>query len=273
MDTYIINNKVYNIDKVKNWGDLIPYMIIKILSRSKNLTRNVVYNIDNQSKHTILSTGSVFHYSHESSIVWGTGCIDKGMIGEAPKKIYSVRGPLTRQSLLDRNIECPEIYGDPALLFPIFYNPDIRKITHKYGFIPHYIEFSDPEARKVIHRLDEMGVKIINICAGEYRFVDELLSVENVFSSSLHGLVAADAYAIPNAKVNLTNKLIGGNFKFEDYFLSVSRENDLGLQLNNNTTLEDIENLPYNKEVKIDFMKLFESGPWHDKENENIFKP
>lgn len=268
--TYIINNKDYNINKVKNWGDLVPFEIVKTLSRSKKLTKNQVYNIDNLSKHTILSTGSVFRYSHESSLVWGTGCIDEGVIGENPKKIYCVRGPLTRESLLERNIECPEIYGDPALLFPIFYNPLIPK-THKYGLIPHYIDYDDKDSREVIGILDQMGVKIINVCCGEHNFINDLLSVERVLSASLHGLIMGDAYAIPNAKVKLSNNLIGGNFKFKDYFLSVKRENDLGFQLNKNVTFEDLSKLNYNTEIDIDFQALLDSGPWNYKENEQIF--
>lgn len=205
-----INGVNFHIDNNKNWGDLIPFLIIKFLSRSNKITYNQVYNINNRSQHTILSTGSVFNYSLPTSIVWGTGCIDKEKIGDNPKKIYSVRGPLTRQLLLDKGFECPEIYGDPALFFPIIYNPTPRIITHKIGFVPHYIEFENQKHIKLISKLNKLGIKIINPCAGEYKFIDELLSVEKVISSSLHGLIAADAYNIPNAKVNLSNNLIGG---------------------------------------------------------------
>lgn len=208
-ETYIIDGKVFNINKVKNWGDLVPFFIVKTLSRSPKLNGTDVYNIDSRYRHIILSTGSVFKYSHADSLVWGTGCIDEGVIGEAPKKIYAVRGPLTRKSLMDKGIECPEVYGDPALLYPIFYNPEIYK-THKYGFVPHYIDYAKPENRAVIASLSQMGIKIINVCSGQDRFVNDLLSVEHVLSSSLHGLILADAYGIPNAKVNLSNDLIGG---------------------------------------------------------------
>ena len=49
------------------------------------------------------------------------------------------------------------------------------------------------------------------------QFVDELVSCEMIFSSSLHGLIIADAYNIPNRRVIFGNKLIGGDFKFNDY--------------------------------------------------------
>ena len=93
-------------------------------------------------------------FTKPNSIIWGTGCIDKGMIGEKPSKVYAVRGPLTREELLKKGIECPEVYGDPALLYPMIYNPKVEK-KYKWGIIPHYIEFESARDRKVIKNLEK----------------------------------------------------------------------------------------------------------------------
>ena len=45
-----------------------------------------------------------------------------------------------------------------------------------------------------------------------------------VFSSSLHGLILADSYGIPNAHIIITNKLQGDTYKFEDYYSGVGRK-------------------------------------------------
>jgi len=239
----------------------VPYSIINHLF-DHNISEDDVFNVKQPNKpYSVYSTGSVMHFTKNDSIVWGTGCIDKNMVGEKPKKVYSVRGPLTRQELLKKGIECPEIYGDPALLYPMIYNPKIEK-KYKWGIIPHYIEFESDKDLNVLRNLENQGFKIIDICAGEKEFINQLLEVENIVSSSLHGLIVADAYGIPNARVNISNKLIGGHFKFKDYCLSVCREIDLGFQLTDETELNEIENLHFNSKIDFDSNKLLTSNPW-----------
>jgi pyruvyltransferase len=75
-------------------------------------------------------------------------------------------------------------------------------------------------------------------------------------------LIVADAYGIPNSRVNISNKLIGGDFKFTDYCLSVGREVDLGFQLTSETRKEEIENLNLNKKINFNSDKLLNSSPW-----------
>jgi len=257
----VFNGRLIQPDNTNNWGDLVPYSIIDSLF-NHDISEDDVFNVKNPNKkYSVYSTGSVMHFTKDDSIVWGTGCIDENMVGDTPKKVYAVRGPLTRQQLLKRNIDCPEVYGDPALLYPMIYSPKVEK-KYKWGIIPHYIEFESEEDRNVIRNLEKQGFKVIDICSGEKEFIDELLEVENVISSSLHGLIVADAYGIPNARVNISNKLIGGDFKFKDYCLSVDRDIDLGHQLNIDTEVGDIENLNFNKKIKFDSELLLESNPW-----------
>jgi pyruvyltransferase len=262
--SYEFNGRDITPDNTQNWGDLIPYRIIEELFDT-DINKDEIFNVENPNKnYKVYTTGSVMLFTKKDSIVWGTGCIDKGMIGENPSKVYAVRGPLTRNELLKKGIDCPEVYGDPALLYPMIYNPKIDK-KYKWGIIPHYIEFESSRDREVIKNLENQGVKVIDICSGEKEFIDELLEVENVISSSLHGLIMADAYGIPNARVNISNKLIGGHFKFKDYYLSVDREIDLGLQLTNKTKLSDLEKLYLNNSIDFDKYKLINNSPWEQK--------
>lgn len=199
------------------------------------------------------------YFTQPNDIVWGAGCIDYGEIGKNPKKIYAVRGPLTRNELLKQDIKCPEVYGDPALLFPELYNPE-RNIKYKYGIIPHYIDYTDEKSLQILNTLSQKGVKIINITAGIFHFIDELIQCENIMSSSLHGLIAADAYSIPNIRVKLSDKLVGKGFKFEDYALSVSKTSIIG-------DIKNYTQLNYSCDIKWDKELLLNSGPWNDPQN------
>jgi pyruvyltransferase len=268
----IFNGREIKPSYSQNWGDLVSGLIIKELTQNPNFDTEKVFNVKNaHNNYPILSTGSVMKFTNPNSIVWGTGCIDIGSVGQRPKKIFAVRGPDTRDELIKKGWSCPEVYGDPALLFPTFYNPKIEK-KYKIGFIPHYIEFESNKDLKVIRHLEKLGVQIIDVCAGEYKFIDELLECDKIISSSLHGLIVADAYGIPNARVNVSNKLIGGDFKFLDYYKSVGRESDYGLQLSNTTVLDDLIKLDFNHKIQIDLNKLLNSAPWIDKDFASLFR-
>jgi hypothetical protein len=236
-------------------------LVIKYFSKSSKLTPENLFAFDEEGTQVwkdgkILAIGSSMLFTKPNDIVWGTGCISPGEIGSNPLKVYSVRGPLTRNELISRGIETPEIYGDPALLFPEIYNPKPNP-KYKYGLIPHYIDFTDPKSLEIIIHLESQGVKIINITAGIFNFIDELLQCSNILSSSLHGLIAADAYNIPNIRIKLSNKLIGGDFKFNDYALSVNKIPTIG-------DINDYPNLKYSNNIQWDKNKLLESGPWND---------
>ena len=66
--------------------------------------------------------------------------------------------------------------------------------------------------------------------------IADLTSCELIFSSSLHGLIVADSFGIPNIHMELSDKLVGGNFKFEDYYSSVDKEHKTAVL---NTIMEE----------------------------------
>ena len=78
------------------------------------------------------------------TIIWGAGTIaGTAKLHYKPLKVCAVRGKLTRKYLLEQGIDCPEIYGDPALLLPKIYQPKVEK-QYKLGIIPHYVDQENP---------------------------------------------------------------------------------------------------------------------------------
>jgi len=109
----------------RNWGDDINYYFIRELTHRPVVT---LFNFRLARKFRFknyLCIGSLLgmpDYANENTIVWGAGSFGE-LKGISPNHICSVRGKLTRDILREKGIECPEIYGDPALLLPLVYKP------------------------------------------------------------------------------------------------------------------------------------------------------
>jgi hypothetical protein len=54
--------------------------------------------------------------------------------------------------------------------------------------------------------------------------VEAITACHAILSSSLHGLIVAEAYGVPAAWMTITDKVKGGGFKFCDYYLATGRE-------------------------------------------------
>ena len=257
----------YNVDPKKNWGDVLSQFLLEHYS-GKKLNKDDVFYFDDAAhmldkNGKIVGIGSSMKYVRPDDYVWGTGCIDEHHVGDKPKKVYSVRGPLTRDVLLKRGWDVPEVYGDPALLFPQIYNPTIEK-KYKIGLIPHCVDFYSLDGLKTINHMENMGIKIINVTAGINEFIDQLKECEYIISSSLHGLIAADAYGIPNYRVKISKLVHGGDFKYKDHYASVKREHYEPLQLTDITTLDEVNSLKFEVGNISLIDKLLENTPWND---------
>ena len=257
----------YNIDPTKNWGDVLSQFLLEHFS-GKKLNKNDVFYFDDAAhmldkNGKIVGIGSSMKYVRPDDYVWGTGCIDEHHVGNKPRKVYSVRGPLTRDVLLNRGWDVPEVYGDPALLFPQIYNPTIEK-KYKIGLIPHCVDFFSLDGLKAIKHMEDMGIKIINVTSGIYEFIDQLKECELIISSSLHGLIAADAYGIPNYRVKISKLVHGGDFKYLDHYASVKRTHHEPLQLTDTTTLEEVNSLKFETGDISLVDDLLKDTPWND---------
>ena len=256
----------------KNWGDALSPRIIQLLSGKKPVLNNkYTFNPNHETVYTAI--GSVLggikmnRMRISDFVIWGTGFIsDFRKLNGAPKEVCAVRGPLTRSMLLKQGIECPEIYGDPALLYPMFYKPKKYKNIKKLGIIPHYLEKNHPLLNQF---KNDPEVMIIDI-EGEINYVvDQICSCKYIASSSLHGIIAADAYGIPSTWIKMSEIDIGQGFKYRDYFESVGRSECIPFAITDNTSLDNIYNLFYNYHLEIDLNVLLEVCPFYNDNNLN----
>ncbi|SOC06884.1 polysaccharide pyruvyl transferase family protein [Rhodobacter maris] len=215
-------------NEVWNWGDAIsPTLFAKVSGCAPEL---VDYTDMSPDPHLMIC-GSTMKWITPGSILWGIGEISQSMAflqpDVRPAHVAAVRGPLTRARLLERGIDCPEIYCDPALLFPRFYAPAPAARRYRLGIIPHYIDRDLPALARFRAEAD---VRVIDITqsaldgdARIFGFVDDVCSCDAILSSSLHGLILADAYGIPSRWMQLSDRVFGGDFKFRDYFASMEQ--------------------------------------------------
>lgn len=225
----------------RNWGDDINYYFIKELTHRPVIS---LYNFRLARRYRFknyLCIGSLLGmpgYCNDKTIVWGAGSFGK-LKGVDPDQICSVRGKLTHDILLEKGLECPEKYGDPALLLPLYYQPYVKK-SQKYslGIIPHIDDLDHP----VVERIRKEHPEILVINLSRYKkwtnVIDQICSCRCILSSSLHGLIVSDAYGIPNCWVELSGTILGGYFKYQDYGSSVMRPLTRPLLLN---SMEDIQ--------------------------------
>lgn len=240
---------------IPNWGDALNPVLVKLLSGRP------AQRIKGMYADRYMVIGSVLGGANARAEVWGSGFIKDGdSLLEPPRAVHAVRGPLSRDLLIKQGIACPEIYGDPALLLPRFFNPGVIK-KHEVGIVPHFSDKGHPWVES--HRNDPRVV-ILDIEGGIGSFVRSVKSCEMILSSSLHGLICADAYGIPNAWIKLSDILIGGSFKFRDYRLSIGAKEPAPIDISAKPPLENvIAGVEFHK-LRIDLRKLLLACPFLD---------
>ena len=261
----------------RNYGDALNLLLLDKLFAKKGykiIPQRYIFGSYYKRKENLQFIGSVLGETDKNSIIWGAGAISKGVkVKEHPKKVYAVRGPLTRNLLIEQKIECPDIYGDPALLLPQFYNPTIEPI-HRIGLIPHYADQNKDIVQKLksdssVHYIDILLSRstLIQSIYKEWKyFIDELCSCEVILSSSLHGLILGDAYKKPTLWMKFGDDVLGDDFKFYDYYASIGIKSDEIEPLRikeNHFPINELYNMATLKPIeKIDMNLFLENNPW-----------
>ena len=193
--------------KSDNVGDTLTPIIVE------HFTDYKLIHVSATEQEKLIAVGSTMRAMSKGDTIWGTGIMyeEDTYFRASDCRFLAVRGRLTEQ-ILGVNVG---VYGDPALLLPLMYKPDTTK-KYKVGTIPHYAE-KDEKVFK------EAG-KIINVQQNWKTFIAEVVSCDEIISSSLHGIVIAEAYGIPATWIKPTSKVAGNGFKFRDYLTGTGRQ-------------------------------------------------
>lgn len=220
-----------------NIGDDLNYYFLREISVRPIVIASETLLAKYLCKNYLVIGSTIAMLSNKKTVIWGAGMIDKVLpvnirIGD----IKAVRGPLTQEALNKKGFNCPSCNGDPALLLPLHYQPiDIKK-KYEIGIIPHY---ADLNLLNHLSKLKDIHIIPTRGYDNWHCFIDEILQCRCIVSSSLHGLIIAEAYNVPSQWIEFDEAEDRDHFKYHDFYFSIGKE-QTPLHINTNTTKEDL---------------------------------
>lgn len=206
-----------------NIGDTLSPIIVEWMLKKKGLSLDSSIS---GFKH-LMAVGSVIGRGRFDTVLWGTGILsDSVWHALKVQRLYgrkydirAVRGPRTAQALRKYGYDCPDVYGDPAVLMPLIYKGDKSELNSgKVCLIPHHKSIDS------FRKLYAEEYEIIDTNTSDYRaFVNNILGSSLVVSSSLHGIILAESYGVPAIFFEEGEYIPRQRIKFFDWYESTNR--------------------------------------------------
>lgn len=225
---------VFSINNIKQCNDVFNADMIAIGS----LMEMLIYNDDVSLKTKIYR--KIDYFKTKKINVFGTGFMFPQTYPESLKRkinIVALRGVNTKNRL--KNITNKKYsnvsLGDPGLLSnQLIEKPFQKAYKYNLGIIPHYIDKENPVVKTISNSIPNS--KIIDIQQEPIAFLNEIKKYRTIISSAMHGLIAADSLGIPNIRMILSDKIAGGNYKFDDYYSVFKIDNHLKIDFTKDTS-------------------------------------
>jgi pyruvyltransferase len=207
---------------VKNWGDRLSPLLLQRFAQVEAVWTPA-------EEADVVCVGSILGNIVKpdyTGIILGSGKLFEDGMVPREAKILALRGPLTA-----RGVKGDFALGDPGLLADELVNVNEKK--YNLGLIPHWSDRTlekDPRFLKydpIIIRSNHDPLEIIRTIG----------ACKKIVSSSLHGLVLADAFNIPRRfETTAAWSKEGGHFKVRDHNAALYLPFEIGLtqQANSN---------------------------------------
>ncbi|MBR4461227.1 MAG: glycosyltransferase [Erysipelotrichaceae bacterium] len=235
------NRSIYYWEVRSNFGDLLNEYFSKELFEDD-------YVLEMFDKCDLLAVGSILERvldhaklgaddrkiresaNYEDAVhIWGSGLLYEcdPKINKFTRKpiIHALRGRLTKQAvetILKEPVHC--VLADPGLLVPLLVKGSEEK-KYEIGIVPHYREKNN----EFFQCLPEhyQNTVVIDVQQDVETVLRQISECRYIISSSLHGIIAADAYGIPNCWCIASDQVFGGGYKFHDYFSSFGSDREV----------------------------------------------
>lgn len=198
-----------------NWGDLLTPLLLKHYA-----------DLDSEwapaATADMISVGSIL--GHVSAHRWTGHVLGSGKLfahDEVPAqaRVWALRGPLTA-----KGVRGDYALGDPGLLADELVGPQVKQF--KLGILPHW---SDQDLTKR-HEWDQYGPLRIYPSWHPRDVIAAIGKCEKLVTSSLHGLILADAFGIPRRFEHATRLDKEGKYlKHLDYSASIGHKFTVGV--------------------------------------------
>lgn len=238
-----------------NLGDYLGFVVTTWMLEKRGLSLDTWVK---KRKH-FNSIGSNVFSGFQNITYWGSGLKINAkytFLYRFPFCRYdfrAVRGPLTREIVLKYGHKCPETYGDPAILMPLIYHPQIEK-EHDVLVIPQLVN-------EVSFRREHPDLLMASMNTDDYKSViDLIISSRKVITSSLHAIILSEAYGVPCVWYRGLPEY--KDFKYLDYYASAARKiNKIAKSYEEALEMEPLP-LPDLKELQKGLLETFPYDLW-----------
>lgn len=195
-----------------NFGDLLSTLLVKHFT-----------GLDSQWSTPRLSelivVGSILEHMPKrwGGVIAGAGKLKESTTVDFPNaNILALRGPLTAKGLAGNFA-----IGDPALLADELV--PLQDKQYNLGIVQHWSD----KSLETNPLFTQYKPHIINVGHDPLKVITEISKCKKIVSSSLHGIILADAFGIPR-RIEIPQLALdkpeqeGGLFKWQDYNASIN---------------------------------------------------
>jgi succinoglycan biosynthesis protein ExoV len=176
--------------------------------------------LDDDKEHLIIGIGTLLNHrippaKKYTVLTSGVGYGDMPNLAHGSWEYIGLRGPLSKEKM--------SVTEDISLLDGAYLLPNYlkipREIQHSFGYIPHV----DSMINGLWQEVADIGqFKLIDPRWPVEKFIQALLSCEQVVTEAMHGAIMADAYNVPWQPTKAYDYI--NDFKWKDWAGSLNME-------------------------------------------------
>ncbi|GAB3843639.1 polysaccharide pyruvyl transferase family protein [Nesterenkonia populi] len=211
-------------DRLPNFGDAVgPWLVAKMTGKEVVNVRRTRETPTKARGRAVLLVGSIIQMLNRNRIdIWGSGLMrplsDEQVAAFSRLediRVHAVRGSHTAAELRTKlGWHVPDVYGDPALLLPRFLPVQDRE--DHIAVVPHL------KHRNALSGLENSELLVSDVREDLEIVVHQIASARACVSTSLHGIIIAQAYGVPWVWLNVSDSPVDGrDFKFDDFFTTI----------------------------------------------------